>query len=205
MKRTTKAEITAETINAVVAEQRPTTMTQLAHGLGYKGNVSGSLAKKIRALCPDIGDLLAKAAESAKGPDRGKSNPKPEKPAGSHATKPPKSKKGGKPGQPKPVTAQAESNYPRDSRNPFRASSAYGVCFDILAAHKDGLLRKELVGLLAKETGKDEKHAGYDAQVLLSAKPNENGLNNNDSPRHRACRPGFYIKREGDNVRLAVD
>lgn len=191
MKRQTKVDITAETVKATIDQQKPTTMTQLAHGLGFKGKASGALAKRIRALYPEIDALLAKMAESvkAKTGDHGKSTPI----------------KDTKRGKAKAATTKPEGKYPRDTRNPFRPTSAYGACFDILAAHKDGLTKHELVRLLAEDTGKDEKHAGYDVQVLLSAKPNENGLNNNDSPRQRACRPGFYIKREGDNVRLAVD
>ena len=201
MKRQTKVEVTAETIKAVIAEHRPTSMSQLAHAMGFRGNVSGSLAKRVRALCPDVDGLLAKAAGG------NKANPKPGKPTDTKAAKPPKATAGGKQGKPKAVAAKGSGKYPRDPRNPFRATSAYGVCFDILAlaAHKNGLPKKELISLLAKDIGKDEKHAGFDVQVLLSAKPNEKGLNNNDSPRHAACRPGFYVKREGDLVILAVD
>ena len=205
MKRKAKVEVTAETIKAVIEKHGPVSMSQLAHGLGYKGNVSGSLAKKIRALCPDVDGLLAKAAVSAKAAGRDKAEPKPGKPTEPKAAKPPKAKAGGKQGKPKAVAAKGSGKYPRDPRNPFRAGSAYAACFDVLAAHKDGLPKKELISLLAKDIGKDEKHAGFDVQVLMSAKPNEKGLNNNDSPRHAACRPGFYVRRENDNVILAVD
>jgi hypothetical protein len=73
-----------------------------------------------------------------------------------------------------------------------------------LAFHKAGLPKEKMVELLAEATGKDIKHAGYDAQVLLSAHPNDNGLSNNDSPRHRSCRPGFWIQRTNGHVKLMV-
>ena len=97
-----------------------------------------------------------------------------------------------------------KGKWSRDPRNPFR-EGAYGKCYDILAAHKDGLSREKLVGLLAKAMGKDLVHAGYDAQVLLSAGPNESGLSNNDGPRHRSCRPGFWVRRTNGHVQLVVD
>ena len=103
------------------------------------------------------------------------------------------------------ATAAGESSLKRAEGNPFRDGSAYAACFDILAAHKAGIRRDELVRLLAQHTGKDEKRAGFNVQVLLSAKPNEDGLNNNDSPRHRACRKGFYVRRENDHVKLMID
>ncbi len=121
------------------------------------------------------------------------------------ATKPPKAKKDVKQGEPGAAAAKAEGAYPRDPRNPFRKSSAYSVAFNILAAHPEGLPKKEWIRLLAEAMGKTEKLAGFNVQVLLSAKPNEAGGNSNQSPRHRACRTGFYIIRNGDTLRLAVD
>jgi hypothetical protein len=121
------------------------------------------------------------------------------------ATKPPKAKKDGKQGEPGAVAPKADGKYPRDPRNPFRAGSAYAIAFDILAAHPDGFPKKEWIPLLAEAMGKAEKLAGFNVQVLLSAKPNANGIDSNTSPRHRACRPGFYITRDGDTVKLAVD
>jgi len=94
---------------------------------------------------------------------------------------------------------------PRDPRNPFRPTSAYAACFDILAAHPDGMPKDKLVQLLAGATGKDAKHAAFDAQVLLSARGNEPGLSRNDGPRHRSCRPGFWVRRTNGHVQLVVD
>jgi hypothetical protein len=192
--RKAKMELTAETVRKAIGEGQPASMTQLAHKLGYKGSVSSSLTRKFRLLVPDIDALLKGAAEAAKAA----------KPAGDagKAGAEPKAKKVAK-GKAKP-SAKA-GKWPRDERSPFRPGSSYDTCFSILAAHPDGLPRAKLVELLAKATGKDVKHASYDAQVLLSAHPNEDGLSNNDSPRHRSCRPGFYVVRTNGHVRLVVD
>jgi len=89
-----------------------------------------------------------------------------------------------------------KSGFPRADGNPFREGSSYSVAYDILGKHKEGLPRQRLVELLAKATGKDPKRAGFDAAVLLSARESVNG------PRHRSCRPGFWIERENDFVKL---
>lgn len=199
--RKAKTELTAENVRKTIEEKKPTSMTQLAHGLGYRGSVSGGLTRKLRVLVPDIDSLLAGKAEPAKGANGDAPAPR----------KPPKAGKAAKPaaGDGKPTTgkpdAKAKGKWPRDPRNPFREGSSYGVCYDILAAHKAGLPKEKLVALLAEATGKDSKRAGYDAQVVLSARPNEDGLNNNDSPRNRSCRPGFWVRRENDHVTLVVD
>ena len=67
-----------------------------------------------------------------------------------------------------------------------------------MIAHKDGIARDELINLLAKETGKDPKHASYDLSVLLSAKESPTG------PRHRSCREGFWVKREHHHYTLML-
>jgi len=87
----------------------------------------------------------------------------------------------------------------RDPRNPFRPS----FLRDVLRhpdGHPNGLPRERLVALLAKATGKTVQRAGYDAEIVLSARPNDAGLNNNEGPRHRSCRPGFWIKRTNGHV-----
>lgn len=79
-------------------------MTKLAHGLGYKGSVGGSLTKKLRALIPDIDVLLKGATGSAKVcNDDGKAG----------ATKPKVAEKA-------PKGKAAKSKWPRNPRNPFR-------------------------------------------------------------------------------------
>jgi hypothetical protein len=97
------------------------------------------------------------------------------------------------------------NRFPRDPRNPFRPG-AYAACFDILAAHAagGGVMRRELVRLLAKEVG-DPVRAEYDVRIVETATPNQAGWNNNCSRRHRSCRCGFYIVRTGDRLKLMVD
>ena len=202
--RKAKVELTEAAVRAVIERDRPRSLTGIAHGLGYKGSVSSTLTKKFRQLFPDIDVLLARTAESAMGGGGGKT--KAVEPAVKKAAPKGKAPKGKAPkGKDKPA-ANAGGKWPRDQRNPFRAG-AYGTCYDILAAHKDGLNRQRLVELLAEATGKDLKHAAFDCQVLLSARGNDDepGLSRNDGPRHRSCRPGFWVKRVNDHVTLMVD
>ena len=206
----TKVELTVEAVRAVIDRDQPKSLTSLAHGLGYKGSVSSSVTGKLRKLVPGIDALLAsnktsKANEANKPAKQG---------GGNVAQKAPKVPKAEKPAAPvgQPAGQPAKGNpsrkagkWPRDSRNVFRPGSAYGICFDILAAHPDGLPRERLVELLAHATGKDAKRAAFDAQVVLSARPNEDGLSSNDGPRHRSCRPGFWVRRTNGHVQLVVD
>ena len=196
-----KVELTAESVKVVIAEKKPTSLTQLAHFLGYKGSVSSGLVKKLRQLVPEIDALLKSTmpAEPAKGVTEGKSGaakPKakamPSKAAKGKAT--PASKSTTKAGK-----------YPRDPKNPFREGS-YATCYDILAKHGQGLPRERLIALLAEATGKDLKRASFDAQVVLSARgSDEPGLSRNEGPRNRSCRPGFWVKRENGHVQLMID
>jgi hypothetical protein len=104
------------------------------------------------------------------------------------------------------VVAKTRGNWPQDPRNPWtRDGSSYRIAFNIIAAHPDGLSRSKLVELLTAATGKDLVHAGYDAQVILTAQPNGDGTSNNDSPRHRSCKPGFFVVRQNDHYTLMVD
>jgi len=183
-----KIELTTEALKAVIDEKHPSSLTRLSHEFGYKGSVSGSLAKKFRALLPGIDSMLQGTGTSSGKPEgNGKSK------VTKNVTKD-KTAKGAN-------LAGAKGKYLRDSRNPYRPGS-YATCYDILAHHQDGLAREKLIELLSRETGKDLKRASFDAQVVLSAHPNDDGLSNNDSPRHRSCRPGFWIKRTNNHVQL---
>jgi len=97
------------------------------------------------------------------------------------------------------VINKSKCNYPRHPSNPFRPLSSYGKCFDILASVPDGIHREKLSELLAKETGKKLRLAGYDMAVLLSAR--EEAVN---GKRHRSCKDGFYVKRTNDHVQLVL-
>jgi len=102
----------------------------------------------------------------------------------------------GKPKAPK-AAPKFKSPFPRDPRNSFREGSAYALTFDALAhAGEDGITRQDLVAAVAKVTRKDLKHAAYDVAVLLSAR--ENG------ERHQSCRPGFWVERINDHLKLHV-
>jgi hypothetical protein len=198
-----KMELTADTVRKLIEEKKPSSFTRLAHMLGYKGSVSSSLTKKFRTLLPDIDDLLNRATKSAAcggKPTAGETMAKAVKsvkhtdttvksPANQVKAKP-AGAKGGK--------------YARDPRNPFRAGSSYGTVVDIMASYPNGVEKEMLIRLVAAETGKSLTRAGYDCQVVLSARPNQDGLSNNDSPRNRSCRPGFWVKRENDCVTLMV-
>jgi len=90
------------------------------------------------------------------------------------------------------------SKYQRHPRNPFRPGSSYALIFDILATRKDGIGRDELIKLLRKETGKDEKRVAYDLAIILSARESP------ASARHRSCKDGFWIKREWHHYTLML-
>lgn len=187
-----KAELTVEAVTSIISEKKPTSLTAVSKLLGLgKGSVSGSVAKRLRGLLPTIDAMLAQN----KGGDGKVKSMK--------AGKAPNGKRKAKPAA-KPV-AKAGGKWPHAEKSPFRPGSSYDTCYSILAAHKSGLPKEKLLALLAEATGKDIVHAGYDAQVLLSAHPNENGLSNNDSPRHRSCRPGFWVRRTNGHVQLMVD
>lgn len=202
-----KVELTAETVRKAIEEGKFSSLTGLAHSLGYKGSVSSTLTRKLRALVPDIDAMLKANAAPVEGKEKGDAGKT--GPTGTKAKKATNKAAKGK-GKAKPAAKSAVKGgkWPNDPRNPFvRPSSAYHVAFNILAAHPAGLPREKLVEHLAAATGKDLKHAGYDAQVLLSAHGNsdEPGLSRNDGPRHRSCRPGFWVKRENGHVTLMVD
>jgi len=98
----------------------------------------------------------------------------------------------------KPAKVIPSSKYPRHEKNPFRPNSSYATAFDLLASMKSGIRRDEAVKLLAKATGKDEKHAGYDLAVLCSARESVSG------PRHKSCKEGFFLMKENDHLLLRV-
>ncbi len=191
MSRKSKIEITEEFVRKAIEDGKLTSMTQLAHELGYAGSVSSSLTKKFRQLAPDVDALLA-ANKLAIG-NTGKVSP---------ARKPPKPKPSSKSAKPK---AKA-TKWPHCPSNPFkRSGSAYGICFDILAAHKDGLPRQKLVELLAKATGKDLIKAAFDVQVICSARGEAGeGLNPFEGPRNRSAHFGYWVKRDNSHVRLVL-
>jgi len=194
-----KVELTAEAVGKAIEEKRPGSMTQLAHLLGYKGSVSGTLTRKLRQLIPGIDALLkADTIQAATHVTTEAPRAKPRGKAGK-----PVLKNKGKAGK----SVGKTGKWHRHPANPFREGSAYGQAFDILAAHRDGLSRSRLVELLARSAGKSQKLAAFDVQVLCSARalrPEEEGLNPFESPRNRSARFGYWVAREGDVVRLVL-
>jgi hypothetical protein len=92
-----------------------------------------------------------------------------------------------------------KSKYARHPQNPYRQGSGYGLVFDILASHKEGLRRDVLVKLYSQESGKDEKKgAMWDSTVVLS------GSESNTGKRHRSAREGYWVKKTNDHVMLMV-
>lgn len=175
-----RIELTADGVARAI-DAGSTSLTRIWRSLGGRGSVPGSTATTMRELVPDIDARLA-ANKAPKGAG----------PRGNEAA-------------PAKGARDRGRAWPRDPRNPFREGSNYGLCYDILAAHHGGLPRARLVELLARASGKDERHSAYDAQVLLSACGNDPGLSRNDGPRHRSCRPGFWVKRANGHVTLMVD
>ena len=92
-----------------------------------------------------------------------------------------------------------KSKYFHSEFNPFREGSNYALAFDVLASFPDGLPLAEWRERYAKAARKSLKLASYDIQVLLTAKNTPTG------ERHRSCRDGFFIEREGDHVRTRFD
>jgi hypothetical protein len=183
--RKARTELTAEAVMEAIKTGKPTSMTKLAHLLGHKGSVSGSLTKRLRALVPDIDVLLKRAAESARGDAKAPVNPP----------------KAGKAAKGKP-DAKAKGKWPHDGRSPFREGSSYDRCVSIMIGHPEGLPRERLVELLAQATGKDLKRASFDVQVVCSARKNDEGLNPFEGPRNRSCKGGFYVERTNGHVKI---
>lgn len=141
-----KREITKELIEKAIAESKPNSLTQLSKAMGFRGSISGNLAKKIKALVPDISDQLKRNVE---GSETGKAE--------------------------EGVKKVKKGIYPRHDKNPFRDGSSYAQIFDAFVSHRDGLRRDELLKVAAAVTGKDAKHAAYDLAVILSPKESPTG------------------------------
>lgn len=177
-----KVEINQQKIIIALETRTPKSLTEVYRILGGAGKLSGSAAKKMRELVPGIEESLAKNKAG-----EGEAEEKPQ------ATIP----KSGK--SEKTAKKKSKGTYCRCDKNPFREGSNYALAFDILAASKDGLPLAEWRERYAKAARKPLKLASYDIQVLLTAKESPTG------ERHRSCRDGFYIEREGDHVRIRFD
>ena len=177
-----KVEINQQKIIIALESRSPKSLTEIYHILGGAGKLSGSIAKKMRELVPTIEERLAsnKAGEGAA--------------EGKPQTTIPKSGK-----TDRVAKKVSKGTYARCGKNPFREGSNYSLAFDALASFPEGLPLAEWRELYAKAAKKPLKLASYDIQVLLTAKDSPTG------ERHRSCRDGFYIEREGDHVRIRFD
>lgn len=89
--------------------------------------------------------------------------------------------------------------YARHPQNPFRDGSSYGLAFDILANHPKGIARADLTKEYAKASHKPLKNAAFDIAVLLSPKGESP-----TSERHKSCREGYGLRREGNHYQLVL-
>jgi len=101
----------------------------------------------------------------------------------------------------KKVTAKVVKTpaYGRHPSNPFRPLSSYSKVYDVFSSYKQGVNRQDLLKAVSRFIGKHEKHSSYDLAVILSAKESNNG------PRHKSCRPGYWVKKENSNVCMMID
>lgn len=182
-------------------EKGATSISGIWKSIGGKGNISGSTAKKIRELVPDIQDRLN--TNKNKPTDKPGLPHEPSIPAAPVndtvvSAKPTKATTAVKPKKTKEPKPTRKSKYPRHSQNPYRIGSNYGLAFDVLAAHPTGIGRDELINLLRKENGKDFQHTLYDLSVVLSAKESPTG------PRHRSAKDGYYVEKQYHHYKLVL-
>ena len=179
-----KIELSKEKIVEILEAKSPKSLTEIYRHLGGQGKLSGSTAKQMRSLVEGIDNWVANNKANT-GSVKVEVKPKSTSPMS---------------GKPKDIKKTSKTiKYPRSQANPFRPKSNYSLAFDILAANKEGLPLPTWRELYAKAARKSPKLASYDIQVLLTAKDTPTG------ERHRSCRDGFYIKREGDHVRIRFD
>jgi hypothetical protein len=102
-----------------------------------------------------------------------------------------------KPKAKKSPSKPLSSSFPRHPQNPYRMGSGYGLCFDILASHKEGLPRSQLITLYAKESGKPvDQGALWDATVVCSSTKEGDG--------HRSCKKDTYWVERYDGGRVIL-
>jgi len=187
MARSTKSKpITKESVSKALAAGA-TSLTQVARALGFKGSVGSATTRKIREAVPDI-DARIEANKAA-----GKAKPESSKAAKADR---------------KPKAGRKPKAYPRAEHSPFREGSAYAACYDILAAHPNGIERAKLVDQLArlmprKEGESDEarrRRAYFNVTVVASSRE--------DGRSHRCIQraaDSFFVERtNGGWLRLRL-
>ena len=103
--------------------------------------------------------------------------------------------KAGKPAK----KTKSGGKYPRHPQCPFRDGSSYAIAFDVFASHPNGVVRAELTKEYAKASKKPLKNASFDIAVLLSPKGESP-----TSERHKSCREGYGLRREGNHYQLVL-
>lgn len=192
-----KVEITAEGIAKIVQDHKMTSLTQVSKALKLgTGAVSGSVAKRIRALVPNVTDLLAsnKLAKDAPAVEV-----KP--PAVKKAVKQTAVKTAVTPAVKKPAGKTA---YPIPEICPYRhsgdAPSGYAKCWAILFAHRaSGISKPALIEKYRAWTGKPQKNAEFDCHVVTS--PKEDGSAHRSASRASGV---YYCIRENNWVKLVL-
>ena len=177
-------ELSKEKIVEILESKSPKSLTEVYRLLGGGNKLSGSTAKKLRETAPGIEGILAGNKAGTAKSERLVAMPK-EKRVQKAVKKVAKSPR--------------KSTVDRHPKNPFRAGSSYGLLVDLIAsAGSKGIGKPDLIRAFSKASGKDETHARYDLAVILSA--------STDSERkHRSCRDGFALIREGDHLRIKFD
>jgi hypothetical protein len=156
-----KTEISAETVQKILQDHKPISLTQIAHALGFKGSVSGSLSKRLRELVPNISDLLSANKPATHAKD-------------AHAEKTPKTVK--KPTAVKESVPKkpSKAGFPIPEICPYRPSSAYAKAWAILYAHREkGISKADLIEKYKSWTLKPMPNCEFDVHVVTS--PKEDG------------------------------
>ena len=171
-----KVAINRESIEKALSEHKPTSLSSLYKTItAKKTSVPGSVAKTMRELVPNLVERLSKNKVAV--PSTGK-------------------RIQGKKTLTKTVL---KPGIPCHKQNPFRPGSGYGLLVDIIAAAgPKGIGKEDLQKEYAKYSGKDLTHTRYDMAVINSA-------SKDCDRRHRSCRDGFTILKEGDNFRIRFD
>ena len=170
-----KIEITADRVTSIIRDKHPTSLTQIAKHLGFKGSVSGSVSKRIRLLVPDVADLLAANKTVINGDvtnDRASKVVTSGKAKGKKAAKV-AAKKPAVKAVAKPQVAQSEG----ERLCPFkREGTKYRAIWLALWKHRQtGVTRKVLVEEITSSDKKFADPKTADFAITVVASPNEAG------------------------------
>ena len=180
-------KLTKESLILVLEVHAPKSLTEAYRLLNGEGKLSGSTAKKMRELVPDIDEWIDKNKAKANA-DRTEGQ------AQENKTTLPTSGESRKPAK-KVAKAVVKSKVPRHPKNPFRPGG-YATLIDLIAnAGSKGIGKEDLLKAYCKATGKDIVHAKYDLAVINSA-------SETSERRHRSCADGFTIIKTVDNYRI---